>query len=147
MADKRQETARIVPRPGVSAVVFRDGKVLLGQRGKVPLRGVWSLPGGRVEPGETVLQAACRELAEETGIEADLRGILDVADVILRNEDGTLRAQYVLTVFYGTWRRGKAVPGGDCAAVQWADPDALEGFPLTKGAAKIIARARDLMRS
>jgi 8-oxo-dGTP diphosphatase len=147
MADERRDTTGIVPRPGVSAVIFRGGKVLLGQRGKAPLRGVWSLPGGRVEAGETVFQAASRELLEETGIEADLQGIVDVADVILRHEDGTLRAHYVLTVFYGAWRRGEAVPGGDCAAVQWADPDALDGLALTKGAAEIIAKARNLMRN
>lgn len=147
MSDQRQETARMSPRPGVSAAVFRDGKVLLGQRGKPPLRGVWSLPGGHVEAGETVRQAASRELAEETGIEADLRGIVDVADVILRDEDGTLRAHYVLTVFYGTWRSGEAVPGGDCAAVQWADPEALGNLSLTKGAAEVIAKARKLIRS
>lgn len=133
------------PRAGVSAAVFRDGKILLGQRSKPPLTGVWSLPGGHIEPGETAIEAVRRELAEETGVKADIRGVADVVDVILRDDDGTLRAHYVITVFYGDWRGGEPVAGSDCMGVQWADPDALEGLALTAGTAEVIARIRTLI--
>lgn len=133
------------PRAGVSIAVFRGGKVLLGQRSKPPLTGVWSLPGGHIEPGEKAIDAVRRELAEETGVEADIRGVADVADVILRGKDGALRAHYVIAVFYGDWRSGEPVAGSDCMAVQWADTDALEGLPLTQGAAEVVARIRKLM--
>jgi len=132
------------PRAGVSIAVFRDGKVLLGQRSKPPLEGVWSLPGGHVEPGEKAIDAVRRELAEETGVEADIRGVADVADVILRDDGGALRAHYVITVFYADWRSGEPVPGSDCIGVQWADPDDMEGIALTSGTADVIARIRKL---
>lgn len=133
------------PRAAVSIAVFRDGKVLLGQRSKPPLTGVWSLPGGHVEPGEKAIDAVRRELAEETGIEADIHGVADVADVILHDDDGSLRVHYVITVFHGEWRSGEPVAGGDCIGVQWADPSDLEGIPLTKGTAEVIGRIRKLV--
>lgn len=133
------------PRAAVSAAVFRDGRVLIAQRSKPPLKGIWSLPGGHIEPGEKVRAAIERELAEETGIEADLEGIVDVADVILRHDDGSLRAQFVITVFYGVWRRGEACAGSDCLAVDWADPAALSKQPLTEGTVEIIERAARLL--
>ena len=73
------------PKLGVSAAIWRDGKVLLAQRGKEPLKGVWSLPGGSVEHGEEIRKAALRELKEETGVDAELFGVVDVADVIRRD--------------------------------------------------------------
>lgn len=141
MPDKPASYAAPFPRPGASAAVFRDGKVLLAQRSKPPLRGVWSLPGGHIEPGETALQAAHRELAEETGVTADLRGVADVADVILYRDDGSLRAHYVLAVFYGGWLAGEPCAGDDCQGVRWADPHDLGGLSMTPGTAAVIARA------
>lgn len=133
------------PRPGVSAAIFRDGKVLLGQRAKPPLQGVWSLPGGHIEPGESAATAARREVLEETGISAELKDVAGVADVILHHDDGSLRVHYVLTVFYGIWLSGDAVPGSDCQGVQWADPLALDGLTMTKGTPAMIAKAYRLL--
>lgn len=143
--NRQDEKTPPLPRPGASAVVFRDGRVLLAQRAGPLFAGVWSLPGGHVEPGERAIDAAARELLEETGVTAELRGVADVADVILRDEAGALRAHYVVAAFYGAWTGGEAAPGGDCRAVQWADPDALGDLTLTQGTAAIIARARKLM--
>lgn len=133
------------PRPAASCAVFRNGKVLIAQRGKPPLAGIWSLPGGHIEPGETAQAAALRELAEETGIEADLKGIADVVDVIMRDDDGTLRAHYVITAFFGIWTRGDARPRSDCLAVEWVDPSALSGRDMTQGTPAIIQRAAGLL--
>ena len=133
------------PRAAASAAVFRDGMVLLAQRAKPPLAGIWSLPGGHIEPGEKALEAAKRELREETGIKADLMGIVDVKDVILHHDDGSLRAHYVITAFYGVWLSGTARPLSDAQDVEWVELEALEDRPLTKGTAEIIIRAAKLL--
>lgn len=129
------------PRPGVSSAVFRDGKVLLVQRSKPPLRGVWSLPGGHIEPGEAAMAAAHRELLEETGVRADLRGVADVADVILHHDDGSLRVHYVLTVFYGLWTDGIAAAASDAMGVQWATRGEIAGLETTNGVQRLIDTA------
>ena len=133
------------PVPAVSAAVFHDGKVLLAQRGKPPLTGVWSLPGGHIEAGEKARDAVARELAEETGVIADIVGIADVKDVILRRDDGSIRAQYVITVFYGHWRSGEPRAMSDCQAVDWVDPETLSDRKMTEGTAAIIAHAATLL--
>lgn len=133
------------PRPGVSVAVFRKNEILLVQRGKLPLRGIWSLPGGHIEPGETVLAAAHRELAEETGIEADLHGVADVVDVIHRNDDGSLRVHYVLTVFYGTWLAGNAEAASDAMDARWILPERIDELTTTDGAARLVGKARSCL--
>ncbi len=133
------------PRAAASAAVFRDGKILLAQRSKPPLTGIWSLPGGHIEPGEKAIAAAHRELREETGIKAHLTGLADVADVILRHDDGSLRAHYVISVFYGLWLSGEARPESDCMAVEWVEISALSERPMTEGTAAIIERATGLL--
>lgn len=133
------------PRAAASAAVFRDGKVLVAQRAKPPLTGIWSLPGGHIEPGEKAIEAAHRELDEETGIKADLKGIVDVKDVIVRHDDGSLRAHYVITAFYGVWLSGTAQPRSDAMAVEWVELEALKDRPLTQGTEEIIFRAAKLL--
>ena len=133
------------PRPAVSAAIFRDGQVLLGQRSKPPLQGVWSLPGGHIEAGEEALAAVTRELLEETGITADIRGVADTAEVIVTGDDGSVRARYEITVFFGIWASGEPRAGSDCQAVRWADPGALDALQLTDGTADIIARVQRLV--
>ena len=133
------------PRAAASAAIFRDDLVLVAQRAKPPLTGIWSLPGGHIKPGEKALEAAHRELNEETGIKADLKGIIDVKDVIVRHDDGSLRAHYVITAFYGVWLSGTAQPQSDAMAVEWVELEALKDRPLTQGTEEIIFRAAKLL--
>jgi ADP-ribose pyrophosphatase YjhB (NUDIX family) len=102
---------------------------------------------GHIEPGEKAIEAAHRELNEETGITADLKGLADVANVILRRDDGALRAHYVISVFYGIWMHGEAKTESDCQAVEWVDIAELSERPMTDGTAAIIARAASLLSS
>jgi 8-oxo-dGTP diphosphatase len=132
------------PRPAASAAIFRDGLVLLVERGKGALPGTWSLPGGHVEPGERALAAALREVGEETGVEAEILGLTDVHDVLIRGAEGQLTAHYVLSVYFGRWVRGEPVASGDVVTARFVRRDALGGYRLTPGAQPIIARAWEL---
>jgi 8-oxo-dGTP diphosphatase len=137
-----QAPAPAWPRCGASAAVFRGRTVLLIQRGKGALAGLWSLPGGHIEPGETASAAAGREVREETGVEAELAGLVDIHDVILRGDDGALRAHYLIAVFCGRWLAGEPAPGGDAAAARFVALEDLEAYRLTDGAAALIHRAQ-----
>lgn len=133
------------PRPAASTAVFRDGAVLIVERAKGGLSGVWSLPGGHIEPGETARAAALRELVEETGIEAEIVALADVHDVLIRNGDGTLTAHYVLTVYAARWRSGEPVAATDVANARFVPLADLGAYRLTPGAAGIVEKARRMV--
>ena len=120
------------PKAAASAAIFRDdGKLLIGLRGKDPSNMVWSLPGGHIEPGETARAAALREIFEETSITAELLGLVDINDVIIHNQDGTLRAHYLLTIFFGRWLSGDPIPADDCAAARFVAVDEIAALETT----------------
>jgi 8-oxo-dGTP diphosphatase len=129
------------PRCGASAAVFRGEAVLLIVRAKGALKGLWSLPGGHIEPGETARAAAQREVLEETGVAADIEALVDVHDVILRAGDGTLSAHYLIAVFRGRWRRGEPQAGSDASLARFVPLGDLEGLRLTEGAVPLIRQA------
>ncbi|MCA3554539.1 NUDIX hydrolase [Aestuariivirga sp.] len=139
MADEQQW-----PKLGVSASIWRDGKVLLVERAKPP-KGIWAFPGGHVEPGETLQDAAARELREETGMTAEFRGLLGLYDVIRRDGSGLLAAHYVIASYLGVAGPGEPLPASDAAAAVWADPDRLQGFRLAPNMHEAIARARQML--
>lgn len=130
------------PILGVSVACWRGDEVLVVRRGRPPLAGLWSLPGGRVEPGETVRAAARRELAEETGLAADITAVADALDVIGHADDGRLARHFVVLVFAARWRAGAAVAGDDAAEVRWIRPAALADLATTPGLAAVVALSR-----
>lgn len=136
---------RPVERPvvGVGVVVWKDGKVLLIRRGKSPMRGRWSLPGGRQELGETVREAAVREVREETGLEIRLGELLDVVDTMRRDENGAVTLQYTLVDFDAEWAAGEPAAASDAEHAEWADPDALAPYNLWSETLRIIALSRE----
>lgn len=129
------------PRAAASAAIFRAGCVLLVKRGKPPVSGVWSLPGGHIEPGEPAREAARREVAEETGITAEIVGLADTHDVIIRNAEGALTAHYLLAVFYGRWVAGEPAAATDCADACFVPIEHVGDYALTDGAQRIIEAA------
>jgi 8-oxo-dGTP diphosphatase len=134
------------PVVGVGAVVWRGPeRLLLARRGQLPRLGEWSLPGGRVEAGETQQQALIREVAEETGLAIELAGLIDVVDFIERDEAGGLAAHYVLIDFSGHWRAGEACAGSDVTECGWFAPsEALARVSWEKTRHIIRSSARQL---
>lgn len=108
------------PVPAVGVICFRGEEVLLIRRGKAPRLGQWSIPGGRVEPGERVAETALRELREETGVEAELLGLVDVVDGVWP-EHGR---HYVLIDYAARWIAGEPVAGDDAAAAEFVPIEA-----------------------
>ena len=113
------------PRVAVLAVTRRGDQLLLAQRRNPPDALKWGFPGGRVEGGETLIEAAQRELFEETGVRGEARGVLTALDSIHRDEAGGLQFHYVLIVMLLDWRSGAGMPADDVAAVDWLTLDDL----------------------
>ncbi|MEM5518752.1 NUDIX hydrolase [Henriciella sp. AS95] len=127
------------PQAAVGVVCVRDGQVLLVRRGTPPMTGEWSLPGGRIEPGEPVKLAALRELAEETSVTAELVGLIDVVDAIVKNREGTLITRhFVLTDFAAVWTGGEPVAGDDADEARFFAMDELDALGLWSETLRII---------
>jgi ADP-ribose pyrophosphatase YjhB (NUDIX family) len=141
----RMSERKSYPRIGVSACVWRDGKVLLVERGKEPWKGKWSLPGGSLEFGETVREAARRELAEETGVEADLERLVDIDDAVMRDATGVAVTHFSIACFTGYWRKGEARAQDDVTRVQWAEIEALDQLDMTPRTAAYIRQAWQML--
>ena len=135
------------PRCGASAIVFREGQVLLAQRSKGAFEGLWSLPGGHIEPGERAQDAARREVREETGIEAGLLTLLDVHDIIRRTASGDVATHYLLAVYWGRWQAGEPVAADDARAALFVPLSALDALQMTPDTAQFIRRAATLARA
>jgi 8-oxo-dGTP diphosphatase len=112
----------LLPLIGVGAVVVRDTRVLLIRRAKPPRLSEWSLPGGLQKLGETVFEAARREVLEEAGVAARPFAVIDVVDLI-EHEEGSRRVRfhYTLIDVVARWTAGEPVAGGDAAEARWAD--------------------------
>jgi 8-oxo-dGTP diphosphatase len=132
-------TSLPAPVPCVGVVCLRGGEVLLIRRGRPPKQGEWSLPGGRIEPGERAVDAALRELREETGVEAEITGLIDVVDGLFP-EAGR---HYVLIDYAARWLSGEPVAGDDAlearfvaldkvgALIDWNETRRIIGMAVT----------------
>jgi ADP-ribose pyrophosphatase YjhB (NUDIX family) len=133
------------PIVAASAAVFRGGRVLVAKRGRGAGKGLWSLPGGAVEPGERLAEAAAREVREETGVEAEIVGLAGHREVIERDAAGAIVRHYVILAFAARWRAGDGAPGPEAAEVKWIEPEALGELVVTPGLAEIVQAARKLV--
>jgi 8-oxo-dGTP diphosphatase len=134
------------PRCSASAAIFRGREVLLIERAKGPLKGLWSLPGGHIEAGEPARATALREVREETGVVAEIAGLIDIHEVFRRGARGRLLAHYLLVVWYGRWVGGEPIAGGDAAAARFVPLDAIDALPMTEAAADFVGRAWKMLR-
>ncbi len=130
------------PVPAVGVVCFRDEEVLLIRRGTPPKQGEWSMPGGRVEPGEPVRAAALRELKEETGVDAVLVDLVDVVDAVFENRSGDLITRhYVLIDFVAQWQSGEPAAGDDAADARFFHLSDLASLDLWDKTLRVIDAA------
>lgn len=113
------------PKLGAIAVVIHQGQALMVQRGKQPNAGLWGFPGGHVELGETGIEAAVRELHEETGVEATAVGYLTCIDVIARAEDGAVQHHYLLAAVRCAYVSGTPKAADDAADAAWVPVAAI----------------------
>ena len=133
------------PIPAVGVLLLDEDRVLLVQRARPPQVGRWTVPGGKVELGESLETAALRELQEETGLGCTLGPIVEVLDRVLHDSDGKIEFHFVILDFLGTAPTGVLVAGSDCADARFVPITELDQYPLTDGLAEVVERAR-LMR-
>jgi ADP-ribose pyrophosphatase YjhB (NUDIX family) len=121
-------------------VARRDARVVLVRRGRPPRQGAWALPGGKVEPGERLVEAAAREMREETGLIVDNLRQIDLAEVIDRDADGNLSGHHVIVVFEGDVRSGTLAAGDDADEVRWVNDVERRALTLTDDSARVLAK-------
>ncbi len=126
------------PLVGIGVVVWRDGQVLLVRRAKPPRKGGWSLPGGAQRLGETVHQAGIREVAEETGTNVEIVGLIDTVDSIEKDGAGRIEYHYTLIDLCARWVSGQTQAASDAAEVAWFTPSELSGLGLWRETLRII---------
>jgi len=146
------------PIVGVGGVVIEEDRVLLIRRGAEPLKGQWSIPGGTLELGETLMEGAARELKEETGLDVSVLEMIELFERInfgrgadqawtTIEERRRPRFHFVIVDYLCQRISGEAVAGGDVTEVQWAREDELEKFSLTPTATRVIRKAFSLARA
>ncbi len=131
---------------GVGGVVIADGRALLIRRGSAPLKGEWSIPGGMLEIGETIVEGVRRELLEETAIEVKVLDLIEVFERISPDEDGRPKYHFVILDYLCEVIRGEARAGSDVTDVAWAAEMELAGYSLTPTATRVIQKAFEMAR-
>lgn len=120
-----------VPRVGVGAVLIENARVLLVRRGTEPGKGMWAIPGGLVELGETLQQAAEREIREETGLTIRAGDPFHTFDLIQRDGNGNVGIHYVIVDLQADYVSGEVTPGDDAADARWVDAEEIRSLPVT----------------
>ena len=132
---------------GVAAVIWNGrGDVLLIRRAKEPRKGQWSLPGGKLEFGETLIEGVRREVREETGLEVEILGLIDVAETIRDAEAGAANDHFVLIDYSARVISGTAVAASDAAEARWFALAELDALPLWSEMRRIIALSAERQR-
>jgi len=129
-----------MPRVAVGAIVFKDDRILLVQRGKPPAADCWAIPGGSVELGETLQQAAEREILEETGATIRAREAVFTFDVIERDPDGMVRFHYVVVDLMADYVAGDLQAAGDAIDARWVAPTELALLRVSPATLDLLRR-------
>lgn len=127
-----------LPRVAVGAIVFKDGKVLLVRRAKPPSEGLWAIPGGSVELGETLQQAAEREIFEETGVVIRAKQPVYTFDIIEKDEYNRIRFHYLIVDLKADYTSGNLCSGDDAVEVRWVAPEQLPDLNVSSETVKVL---------
>jgi 8-oxo-dGTP diphosphatase len=133
------------PILAASVAVFREKRVLVGRRTKPPALHLYALPGGEVELGETIEEAALRELWEETKIKADLIGLAGFNNILTRDKEGRVDCHFIIACFAARWIEGEGSSSGELDDVRWAGHEDIKSLPLAHGVENFIEKARALL--
>ncbi len=139
MAEGRSYPSR--PYLAVSAAIIRDGRVLIVRRARPPAYGVFTLPGGGVEAGETLREAVIREIEEETALTIEPLGLAGYREAIARDADGKVERHFVILPFAARWVAGEVALNDELAEARWLVPSELEGLKTTEGLADVVRTA------
>ncbi|MCE8031754.1 MAG: NUDIX hydrolase [Halomonas sp.] len=133
------EEEEVKPIPAVAAALVHQDRVLTIRRRNPPNAGMLALPGGRLEPGETLFEAARRELYEETGLTAGPERVLTAIDQLQHDEKGRLLSHYVIVVVSCRWTGGNAMAGDDASEMLWLDERQVREEPDLCASARRVA--------
>jgi 8-oxo-dGTP diphosphatase len=145
MTDARAYPQR--PFLAVSAAIVRDGKILVVRRARAPAHGLYTLPGGVVEVGETLMEAVAREVREETSMTVEPVALAGFREAVARDAQDRVERHFVILCFAARWRAGEPVLNEELDEARWIDPAELAGLKTTPGLAEIVAAAFDRLRA
>ena len=146
MPNKLKEGSSIYPqspRVAVGAFVFKDDRILLVQRGQSPAKGLWAIPGGSMELGETLQEAAEREIREETGLVIKAREPVFTFDVIERDDTGRIRYHYVIVDMLAEYVSGILQPGDDARDARWVSAREMGNLEVSRKTREVLAKQFD----
>jgi ADP-ribose pyrophosphatase YjhB (NUDIX family) len=126
------------PHVGIGVVVWREDKLLLVKRKNPPAQGQWGLPGGKQKLGETIIDAAIREVREETGVEIVPLGTITALDAITHDKAGRVEYHYTLIEVAADWQSGEARAGDDALDVRWVTIDEVEKLCAWEEVARVV---------
>jgi len=145
--DERSRSYPTRPYLAVSAAIFRDGRVLIVRRARPPAHGLYTLPGGGVELGETLEEAVVREVREETGLEVEPVALAGYRQAIARDAAGAVERHFVILPFAARWVAGEVSLNEELSEARWLEPLALDGLNTTEGLALIVRAALERLKA
>lgn len=134
------------PIVGVGGVVVQDGRALIVKRAHEPRKGEWSLPGGMVELGETLVDALRREIKEETGLDVEVGDVVEVFDRVHRH-DGRIQYHFVIVDYLCRPTGGMLRAADDAEDVAWVSSDEIDRYGVNEFAARVIRRGLEMART
>lgn len=141
--DERSRTYPTRPYLAVSAAIFRDGRVLIVRRARAPANGLYTLPGGGVELGETLEEAVVREVREETSLAVEPIALAGYRQAIARDAQGGVERHFVILPFAARWISGEVLLNEELGEAHWLEPSAIADLKTTEGLALIVQAAQE----